>query len=104
MKMTKHNPSVKLQFSDASGVYIPKRFAIEIKRGAISGVKPEDLDYLALGPGGCLDESQHLAQGESVRGEYYWDIWETVIDQAATKEYQWYAALSILDRLDLALS
>ena len=69
MKTTKHNPSVKLLFSDASGVYIPKRFAIEIKRGAISGVKPEDLDYLALGPGGCLDESQDLAQGESVRGE-----------------------------------
>jgi len=82
MKTTKHNPSVKLLFSDASGVYIPKRFATEIKRGAISGVKPEDLDYLALGPGGCLDESQDLAQGESVRGEYYWDIWETVIDQA----------------------
>ena len=45
-------------------------------------MKPEDLDYLALGPGGCLDESQDLAQGESVRVEYYWDIWETVIDQA----------------------
>ena len=40
MKTTKHNPSVKLLFSDASGVYIPKRFATEIKRGAISGVKP----------------------------------------------------------------
>ena len=80
MKTTKHNPSVKLLFSDASGVYIPKRFATEIKRGAISGVKPEDLDYLARGPGGCLDESQDLAQGESVRGEYYWDIWETYRD------------------------
>lgn len=75
-------------FDEASGIYIPKRFAREIKREAISGVKAEDLDYLARGPGGCLDEDDTLAEGETVRGEHYWDVWETVLSQATiTDEY-----------------
>lgn len=76
------SPSVKLLFDGASGQYIPKRFAKEIDRKAISGVKTEDLDYLAIGPGGCLDDDDSLTDGESVRGEYYWDTWQTVLDNA----------------------
>lgn len=44
--------SVQLLFDGAHGQYIPKRFAREIKRESIDGVKAEDLDYLARGPGG----------------------------------------------------
>jgi hypothetical protein len=70
----------------ASGQYIPKRFAVETKRECISGVEPKDLDYLALGPGGCLDERQELQDGESVRGEFYWDVWQDVLDNAVVTD------------------
>jgi len=69
-------------FDGASGQYIPKRFATEIRREVISGVKAEDLDYLARGPGGCLDADETLAEGETVRGEFYWDVWQDVLDNA----------------------
>lgn len=82
MKTKNSSPSVQCLFDEASGQYIPKRFAREIKRTAISGVKESDLDYLARGPGGCLDDSTELTEGESVRGEYYWDVWQTILDNA----------------------
>ena len=66
----------------ARGQYIPRDFARDTKRDCISGVKPEDLDYLARGPGGCLDEDKTLADGETVRGEFYWDTWDDVCDNA----------------------
>lgn len=74
--------SIHCYLDGASGQYIPKRFARETKRECIEGVKPEDLDYLARGPGGCLDDDETLAEGESVRGEWYWDVWEAVLDRA----------------------
>lgn len=66
----------------ASGQYIPRRFAKETKRECITGVSQEDLDYLTRGPGGCLDEDTTLAEDETERGEFYWDTWQTVIDNA----------------------
>jgi len=80
--MKTKSTSMQLLFDDASGQYIPKRFATEINREAISGVDAKDLDYLAHGPGGCLDKDETLQDGESVRGEYYWDTWQTVLDNA----------------------
>jgi hypothetical protein len=74
--------SIHCYLDGASGQYIPKRFARETKRECIEGVKPEDLDYLSRGPGGCLDDDDSLAEGESVRGEFYWDTWQTVLDNA----------------------
>lgn len=74
--------SIHCYLDGASGQYVPKRFARETKRECLSGVKPEDLDYLARGPGGCLDDDDSLAEGESVRGEFYWDVWQDVLDNA----------------------
>jgi len=74
--------SIHCYLDSASGQYIPKRFALETRRECISGVKPEQLDYLAKGPGGSLDEDTSLADGESERGEWYWDTWQTVLDNA----------------------
>lgn len=79
MKLTE---SVHHYLDGASGQYIPKRFAVETKRDCILNVKAEDLDYLARGPGGCQDDDDSLTEGESVRGEYYWDVWQTVLDNA----------------------
>lgn len=74
--------SIHCYLDSASGQYIPKRFARETKRECIEGVKPEDLDYLARGPGGCLDDDDTLSEGETVRGEFYWDVWQNVLDNA----------------------
>lgn len=74
--------AIHCYLDSASGQYIPKRFARETVRACLSGVKPEDLDYLARGPGGCLDEDDTLAEGETVRGEFYWETWDTVLDNA----------------------
>ena len=71
---------MQLFLSDARGQYIPRDFARSVKREAVSGIDTKDLDYLALGPGGCLDEATELQEGESERGEFYWDTWQTVLD------------------------
>lgn len=77
---TQLTKSVHCILDGASGQYIPKRFAREFDRACLSGVKAEDLDYLARGPGGCLDDDETLADGETVRGEFYWDTWQDVLD------------------------
>lgn len=66
----------------ARGQYIPRDFARGTKRECISGVDPKDLDYLARGPGGCLDEDKSLSDDETVRGEFYWEVWDTVCENA----------------------
>lgn len=79
MKLTE---SVHHYLDGASGQYIPKRFARETKRECILNVKAEDLGYLARGPGGCQDDDETLTEGETIRGEHYWDVWQTVLDNA----------------------
>ena len=74
--------SVHHYLDDSRGQYIPRDFARGTKRDCIEGVEQADLDYLARGPGGCLDEDSTLAEGETVRGEFYWDVWNTVCDDA----------------------
>lgn len=78
--------SVHCYIDGASGIYIPKRFARETKRECIHGVSEADLDYLARGPGGCLDDDKELTQGETIRGEFYWDIWADVLENAIVQE------------------
>lgn len=73
---------VSCYLDGARGQYIPRDFARGTKRDCIEGVDAKDLDYLALGPGGVLDDTQDLQEGESVRGEFYWDTWQTVMDSA----------------------
>lgn len=79
MKLTK---SVHIYLSDSRGQYIPRDFARDTKRNCLSNVTQADLDYLALGPGGCLDDCKELQDGETVRGEFYWDVWQDVCDNA----------------------
>lgn len=74
--------SIHCYLDGARGQYIPRDFARSTKRDCIEGIKAEDLDYLARGPGGCLDDDKTLADGETVRGEFYWDTWVTVLDNA----------------------
>ena len=78
----KRDAEMILLLSENRGQYIPRDFAREVKRECISGVDAADLDYLARGPGGCLDDDDTLADGETVRGEHYWDVWADVCDHA----------------------
>lgn len=82
----KREAKMQLFLSDARGQYIPRDFALSIKRECLEGVDPADLDYLARGPGGCLDDDDSLADGETVRGEWYWDTWQTVCDNAVVTD------------------
>lgn len=79
---TQMRNEVSCYLDGARGQYIPRDFARDTKRECIEGVDAKDLDYLALGPGGCLDECKELQEGETVRGEFYWDTWQTVMDSA----------------------
>jgi len=80
---TKLTEGVHCFLDSARGIYIPRDFARSIRRDCIAGVKPEDLDYLAKGPDDCLDDpDEPLAEGETWRGEFYWDTWTDVCDNA----------------------
>ena len=56
---------VLLLFSDASGRYIPQRFANEIRRECIRGADPADLACLEAGP--------------TEDNEWYWEAWDCVL-------------------------
>ena len=56
---------VILLFSDASGQYIPQRFANEIRRECIRGADPADLACLEAGP--------------TEDNEWYWEAWDCVL-------------------------
>lgn len=57
-----------LMFDSASGIFIPQRFAEEVRREYIFNVDQEDLDILEYGP--------------EPENEHYWDAWVTVLDTA----------------------
>jgi len=59
---------VILLFSDASGVYIPQRFAQEMRRDCLRGVNPEDLAILERGP--------------TEDNEWYWEAWNSILTSA----------------------
>ena len=69
-----------LYLDDHRGIYIPRDFARDTYRECISGVKSEDLDYLAgeYTPTGDDDPDDHGGPD----GEFYWDTWQTVLDNA----------------------
>jgi hypothetical protein len=50
----------------AAGVYIPQRFAREVRRELVTGVSSKDYEVLEAGP-------DH---------EHYWDAWADVLDNA----------------------
>ena len=60
-----NKPEIELLFDDASGIYIPQRFAQEIDREAVTGVSEEDFEI--------LNDPDH---------EFYWDAWADVLDTA----------------------
>lgn len=61
----KKEPAVILFCDGSSGVYIPQRFAAEIMQQYLSGVSQDDLNELA-----------------DPDGEYYWETWERVCNNA----------------------
>lgn len=56
--------------SNASGVYIPQRFAQEVDRSCVTGVADKDYEVLEAGP-------DH---------EHYWDAWADVLDNAKIQD------------------
>ncbi len=63
--MKKLNDTVILFCSDASGRYIPQRFAAEINQQFLQGVSQDDLNELA-----------------DPDNEWYWDTWDRVLCNA----------------------
>lgn len=61
----KQEPAVILFCNSASGIYIPQRFAAEIMPQYLQGVTQEQLNELA-----------------DPDSEWYWDTWETVLNNA----------------------
>jgi hypothetical protein len=61
-------PDVMLLLSDARGVYIPRDFALEIKRDHVSGVDDKTWATLEAGP--------------TNENEWYWEAWHDVCDRA----------------------
>jgi len=59
-----------LLFDNASGVYLPQRFAREIVRDAVSGVSDWAWTQIETGPD----------------AEFYWDAWTEVLDRASVKD------------------
>jgi hypothetical protein len=76
-KMTKQEPILFLD--DHRGQYIPRDFAVEIKREAVSGVTAEQWAILEHGPDGGLDSKDGI-------NEHYWDVWADVCDRATIKD------------------
>jgi hypothetical protein len=65
-KTVKPRPEVKLFATDTQGQYIPQNFANLIHRGCVKGVSEHDWTILEAGP----------------NHEWYWDTWNTVLDNA----------------------
>lgn len=66
--MKKQDPAIILFCNNASGIYIPQRFAQEIKRDLVVGIEPDFLDHL-------LDPD----------GENYWSDWGHVLNYCQVK-------------------
>lgn len=63
-------PDVLLFLSDARGVYIPRDFALSVKRDCVANVDAEQWAILEAGP-------DH---------EHYWDVWSEVCDDATVTD------------------
>jgi hypothetical protein len=68
-KMKKQDPAIILFCNSVSGVYIPQRFAQEIKRDLVVGIEPDFLD--------------HLLDPES---DDYWSDWDHVLNYCQVKD------------------
>lgn len=53
-------------YSDSRGIYIPRDFALDIDRTAITGISEEQYSILEDGP----------------YNEFYWEVWDEVIGSA----------------------
>ena len=54
--------------NSAHGVFVPMVFAQTVNRGLLYGVSNETLDY--------------LAKEESMEDDYFWDTWDSVLNNA----------------------
>lgn len=68
--MKKINDPIILFCDSSSGVYIPQRFANEIKRDCVTGISDDNYDDL-------LDPNNEL----------YWDTWELVCNNAEITDH-----------------
>jgi hypothetical protein len=83
MKSAHNRPDPVLYLDDHRGIYIPRDFARDTYRDCISGVKSEDLDYLAGEYTPTGDDDPDDRGGPD--GEHYWDTWQTVLDNARVR-------------------
>ena len=60
--------NVECIVNGAHGVYVPRVFAQTVNRGAMSGVSVETLEY--------------LAKDESVEDDWFWEEWDSVLNNA----------------------
>lgn len=58
----------ELYADSARGVYIPQFFAESVKRGCVTGVSAEEWKTLESGP--------------DAENEWYWEAWESVLNNA----------------------
>lgn len=65
-----NKPVMILLFSDASGQFIPQRFANEMVRDCVSGVDADTWEILEAGP-------DH---------EWYWEAWDQVLRDAVATD------------------
>ena len=68
----KTTQGLQLLITDASGVYIPQRFAEEFDLSAF-GIAENDADIALLS---CTEPG----------GEWYWEAWDAILDKAKTAE------------------
>ena len=60
--------NVECIVNGAHGVFVPMVFAQTVNRALLSGVTTEDLDY--------------LAKDGSIEDDGFWDIWDSVLNNA----------------------
>ena len=69
--------SAELFLDGARGIYIPRDFALIVRRDHVEGVSEEDWAILKAGPpGGVLNEEGYEGY------EDYWNVWEDVLNDA----------------------
>lgn len=63
---------IECYLDSARGIYIPQAFAKQTRHECVKGVSAEDWEILVAGPD----------------GEYYWDTWSDVLDNATLTDPQ----------------
>lgn len=61
-----------LYLSDARGIYIPQNFAEQTRRECVTGVSESDWQCLLIGP--------------EPSNEWYWEAWQSVLNNAVVTD------------------